>query len=769
MRQTVAIIFSLFLVFLLGMWGQYVLAPAEFKANIFAPAYQVIMLFALGGDWTNGLALPWQLELARFLAPVVSVAGVLIVLTRGAWVSLTNLRIRFWQGHVVVVGLGEKGWQFAQSCAEAHKTVAIERDEDNPYVERARSRGIKVIVGDILDEQVMRSAGVHKARHLVTFCGNDGASVEIAIRVREYLARIASGGALRIHLHVNTTQVSSRLDRYAKFYDAHRIAEVDFFSVYELSARILLKKYPPDQYANAFGQKQVHIALYGFGLLAEQILMESVRLCHFLNARQIRFTVFDKDVDSKLEGLLRLYPGIAQLADVSGVEAADIPAMTLAPVSEDWLSTVTEHVICMHNDADNLDLALGLRARLEEQTGCNSPINVRMQHASGLARLLESRSGEPEVPDGLYPFGMFDEVLFHENILVDLMDELAQAIHEDYLMRRKKVTADRRLYSALNEWRELPQPERKSSRLQGDHLATKLRAVRCRYSKGPANDFAFTDEEAELLARMEHNRWRANKIFEGWSKGEFRIEGARVNPFNDPWDQMDPAERAENIEAIKRLPELLQTRLGWRIQRECYIGVTGHRPHRLDVTDEQVLAAIDSALESIMERHPDRTFILVSPLAEGADRMLARAALDQYHMALQVPLPLPFELYRTDFESEASLDEFKALVGRAEFYFELPMRFGNASMLAARMDGNVNEARDHQYALAGAYIAQMCDEMIAIFDGGEANGKGGTADVIKWRTSGEPPVDYRNDADFFSRPVITKPIIIESSPVLRQE
>lgn len=764
MRQTVAIVISLFLVFLVGLWGQYVMAPDRFAHEFLTAAYETVMLFALGGDWTLERDLPWQLELARMLAPVVSVAGILIVLTRGAWVGISNLIIRFWQEHVVVVGLSDKGWQFATSCGLANRTVIIERNPDHPLIERARSHGLAVIVGDMLEEDTMVAANLKQARHLVTFCGDDGTSVELAIRVREYLARQGQGShRLRIHLHVNGTRVSSRLETYAKFYDTHSQAEVDFFSVHELTARILLRKYPPDTFAQAFGQRQVHLAFYHFGPLAEQIMTEAIRICHFLNGTRLRFSIFDPQPDERLDALLARYPGISQLSDIEVVKVPRRQPISLVHVSDELLQSVTSHVLCLDTDDENLELALSLRSLLLMRPGCNAPINVYMQHASGLARLLESNPGEPEIPDGIYPFGMLNEVLDYDNILSDRLDELAQAIHEDFLHRRASAGLDPRLYTSLNPWRELPEPERKSNRLQADHLAAKLRAIRCRYGKGLATAFAFTPEEASVIARMEHDRWRANKIYEGWRQGTERIEGAKVNPFNVPWDSIDATERQEQVEAIMRLPEMLQRRLGWRIQREYYIGVTGHRPHRLNVDDQDLRKALHEALDDIVRKHPDKHLILVSPLAEGADRLVARMALEHYNMNLHVPLPLPYELYQTDFATRASLDEFKELVGKAESYFELPTAFGTIETLASHVDGTPNPDRNRQYALVGAYIAQTCDEMIAVYDGGGVNGTGGTGDIIDWRQSGPPP-EYRNEADFAFRPTISPPRVVQVTP-----
>ncbi len=759
MRNT-SILITLLVVFVLGLWGQFELHPERLRHDTSSVLYEVIMLFVLEGDWTRGHDLPWQLDIARFLAPLVSIGGVLIVLTQGAWVRLSNFTIRFWGDHVVVVGLGEKGYEFARSCAMHHRVVVIERQEDHLLVERARTRGVRVVIGDALDQRTMRQANIGSARHLVTFCGNDGDSVEIALRTRRYLSQHSSDRELRIHLHVGATRVSSRLENYAKFYDESKVATVDFFSVNDLTARILLKKYPPDVYADAFGQRQVHIAIYNFGSLAEQILTETVRICHLLTGHKVRFSIFDPQASEKVALLLSLHPALQTLCDIQLVELSALLPLQLEHVDVELLRSVTEHVVCLDSDDQNLEFALMLREIMLRMEGCNSPINVRMQRASGLANLLESSDGEPEIPDGIYPFGMLNEVLFYDNVLSDRLDELARAMHEDYLVRRQLVVTDHRLYRALNSWNDLPEPERKSNRLQADHLAAKLRAVRCLVEKGPPNQFEFTSTEAEALARMEHNRWRSNKIYEGWRQGEQRIEGARINPYAVSWEALDPTERDQQIEAIHRLPGLLRDRLGWRIRRELYVGITGHRPNRADAGSAATIAEIEKVLAKIAHEHADRHIVLVSALAEGADRVVARVGLDKFQMALQVPLPLPFELYQTDFESRASLQEFKALVGRAEFYFELPMRFGTIETLASNVDGAPNPARDRQYALAGAYIVQTCDELVALYDGAPSAGIGGTGEVVRWRNDQAVPAEFQLAGGNFLRPPLKAPIII---------
>lgn len=768
MRQAFALLVVLLLVALLGLWGQYELDPVRFRDHFANVLYEVLGLFVLEGDWTQQTALPLQLQITRLLAPLASITGLLLVLTRGAWVELLNFFVRYRGDHIVVAGLGEMSWQFIRSCRDAENlsVIVVERNPENLYVARARSLGVNVLIGDVLDSSMLRRLNLARARHLVTFTGNDGTNVELAIKARNFV-RAALDGAdplakqLRIHLHITDTRISTQLEGYPKFFDDSRSAAIDFFSVYDLNARIVMSDYPPEQFAEVFGQGQVHIALYHFGRLAEHVLLEAIRICHFANGSKLRFTIFDTGENDEQ---VRLMLDSANLHDLCKIEHVRITlnAHDINSIPEALLQTVTEHVVCCATDERSLEVALLLRAMLLRKTACNAPILVRMQQSSGLAQLLESNRGMPEIPDGLYPFGMLDETLHYENILSDRLDLCARALHVDYLRRSGEVSeTGRRLLPAMRDWEALPEPIRKSNRLQADHLAVKLRAVRCNPVMEPGSeDMRFDPEEANLLAVMEHERWRANKLFDGWRAGPEHTDVAKVNPHAVSWQALSEEQRAVEVDSIVNLPGLLRRELNWGIQREFVIGVTGHRPHRLDHTDPYLIESVTRILGSLKEKHRDKRLMVMSPLAEGADRLVARIAMTRFNMGLIVPLPLPYELYQSDFETEDSLAEFRELVGKAKLYFELPMRFGTLGDLARRGSGQSNKLRDQQYALVGAYLVERCDELIAVYDEKGSAGVGGTGDVVGWRLAGKVPDIYSTRSDFFSRPVLTRPMVL---------
>src|SRR5207248_9668554 len=97
------------------------------------------------------------------------------------------------------------------------------------------------------------------------------------------------------------------------------------------------------------------------------------------------------------------------------------------------------------------------------------------------------------------------------------------------------------------------------------------------------------------------------------------------------------------------------------------VGVIGHR--RLP-DDPLLVEQVDRALgrvRQLVPSSPDTPIRLavVSPLAEGADRLVARMVLGDPETLLEVPLPLPLHDYQTDFTSEESKCEFQSLLARA--------------------------------------------------------------------------------------------------------
>src|SRR5262245_34928384 len=94
------------------------------------------------------------------------------------------------------------------------------------------------------------------------------------------------------------------------------------------------------------------------------------------------------------------------------------------------------------------------------------------------------------------------------------------------------------------------------------------------------------------------------------------------------------------------------------------VGVTGHRDLRAEDVP-QLEAMVRKIFDEIQQQMPHTPLVVVSALAEGADRLVARIALERGHR-LVAPLPMTPKVYATDFATQESQDEFHELLGQAE-------------------------------------------------------------------------------------------------------
>jgi hypothetical protein len=150
------------------------------------------------------------------------------------------------------------------------------------------------------------------------------------------------------------------------------------------------------------------------------------------------------------------------------------------------------------------------------------------------------------------------------------------------------------------------------------------------------------------------------------------------------------------------------------------IGVTGHRDIPTDALPELAKAVSDVFVRlkrDYLQNRSTTPIVVLSALAEGADQLVAAIAL-QHGAHLIVPLPMPLEEYRRDFEEKAirpdAAENFKALMGHDNVSkLVIPFAAGN-SIAAVQHDYH---KRNEQYRAAGLFIARHCDALIALWDG----------------------------------------------------
>jgi Protein of unknown function (DUF4231) len=176
------------------------------------------------------------------------------------------------------------------------------------------------------------------------------------------------------------------------------------------------------------------------------------------------------------------------------------------------------------------------------------------------------------------------------------------------------------------------------------------------------------------------------------------------------------------------------------------IGVTGHRQSRLPADQlnrigDQIQMILTLAAEGLDKAHAqyaddyagdERQLFFVSALADGADTLAARRAIGA-GWRLLAPLPFSRASYARDFSVE-DRDQFEALLNQADAVAELD----------GLRDAPANEER--AYLQAGLVTVEQSDIIIAVWDGKDARGVGGTAMIKDEAMSLGKPVIWVNAA-----------------------
>ena len=180
------------------------------------------------------------------------------------------------------------------------------------------------------------------------------------------------------------------------------------------------------------------------------------------------------------------------------------------------------------------------------------------------------------------------------------------------------------------------------------------------------------------------------------------------------------------------------------------VGVTGHRKEALPAEacvslEQRVRSALSLLVEGAAAvRAQEAAFyadtppelLFISPLADGADQIAARVAVD-LGFKLHVVLPFPAVSYRRELADDESRKMFDELLAKASCVLELP---------------GEHEQPIDAYVMTGRSTIAHCDLLLAIWDGLPPRGRGGTGEVVELAVvNGTPVVHVPTDGGEPSR------------------
>lgn len=511
---------------------------------------------------------PWQLDAARFLAPAVSFSTVATTLAAIFREQFGLVRLRFFRGHVVICGLGQKGVRLAIAFRDAgYRVVAIERDPTDGGVAECRRRGVVVWIGDATDPGVLEKSRLRQAEHLIAVCGSDSVNAEVAVVARKVV--LGRRGVLRASVHIVDVALCGLLRERELASHDERSLRLEFFNIYESGSRELLRRFPPFAPAQLGVPRAPHIVVVGLGQMGRALIVRAAELWRESRAGsevRLRVTAVEHSAISKLDLLAAQHPALQK---VCALHPVPIDIRSAAFESGDFLADgegrfdVDAVYVCLDDPGLGMDAGLAL---LRHMSGRDVPVVVRTVQSSGLAALFTQSPAH----ECLHTFSLLEETCTVEVLLGGVYELLARAIHADYLARQRLEGESPATNPAAVAWESLPEHLKESNRDQAADIGAKLAAVGCGVeplTDWDAERLAFSAEEVELLARMEHLRWMNHRREGGWRfhPGP-KDEARKTHPDLVPYEELTEAKREYDRHTVRAIPDFLW-RAGFRIYR----------------------------------------------------------------------------------------------------------------------------------------------------------------------------------------------------------
>jgi len=515
--------------------------------------YCSLQLFAFEGGDLRGY-IPWELQLARFVAPLTAVMAFIVTLTEIFKDRLNQIKISRMKNHVVIIGFGTKGKNIREEhLHDKEKVLVIDNNPMNPNLATIKSSGSRFLMGDSNNESILKKAGIIKSKSVFLLTRDDTHQVDTCLLIYKLIrdSNRDENNALNCIMHLQQKEFLNTMRAHQLVRDVHDGLSLTIFNVHENSARELFEENPPDRMGIQIdSQKYVQILIFGFGRTGEALALQTALSGHYLNGKKPRVVIIDRLAKTKVEDFKERYPTYTDYCEIEYLTLeADNPQLLqyLSVYLKDH-DAITTIVLCFNNKTNNLLLGLQLENVKLNEFGETPQIFVRTNDNDSFFGISQN----------LKPYGLPSRVCSKEAILGGSLDKKAKAIHNDYITKREKAS-DFGTRKADTSWEILSQEYKDSNRKAADHIGVKMRGIGCEIvnDNDPRPEAILSDVEIKKLSELEHRRWNAERSLAGWVYNEQRNDRARKTPYLTDWENLPEDVKDYDRNTVKNIPNIL--------------------------------------------------------------------------------------------------------------------------------------------------------------------------------------------------------------------
>jgi len=578
--------------------------------------------------------IPFTLEIGRWLAAAATVMIILITL-RNVFSDKKALWQRG-DKHIVVAGAGEKGKTLILDWIEEMKKkpedqkliVCIEKDKNNPNIDILKDKGVVFIFGKAQEEKVLLKAKIDKAEYFVTMTDQDTTNMEIISKVTNMQTIMDRKEKLKTYVHLLHSEFYDFF--MAKTFDQDTTkVDIKVFNLFSNSARMLFRERTLGD--NVFQTtaeikeptKKVKIAILGFGKLAENVFVHALHLGHFYNQTPIEITIVydkDKNENTNLEDeFIKQYDiGIdkkdkekEEVSNSRFTEYWNVKFIDDGKFVDEDINLYTQIIVAHEDEFESLSNLMKILRRYND-TILENEIDIAIYSNSfeNTAKIIKNDQNkiykdENTVFKHVRTFGELNQTCSYDMVINESLDRMAILNNKHY---NELHGYDDKNKSAKQEWESLSMFLKDSNRYLIEHndikkhfidkfienrakpisdyenlknsIATKYllenERDKINWDQMGLKDHDYgnklTEKEIVTLGKVEHMRWNAFHILNGWKKLEIAEDETnkikkdpvrKLHPCIVSWEELDTVSKNHNhdyksddIETIMRIPSL---------------------------------------------------------------------------------------------------------------------------------------------------------------------------------------------------------------------
>jgi hypothetical protein len=311
---------------------------------------------------------------------------------------------------------------------------------------------------------------------------------------------------------------------------------------------VVLREHPVDRFQED-GPRTAHAAVVGSHPMARALLIQLLRTGHFAADRSLEIDVIAENVSEYRAQLYRDMPCLSPAWGRRGrvermVQDVAVPVINFIELPRSDTELLSDacpiyhglrdgHIptifVCIDHGHESAALIRRMHGKLQSMcaaTGTELHIgfyyNYPEDRTRALVMSLQQAEGNP--PNlHIFDFGSYEEQCTMEALEGEERDALARQIAAFYRYTYRNAGEDTKKMDReffREQWRTSAEWERDSNRQAADHIHVKLRhlglTMENARDKTEGELSQELEENIETLARMEHQRWCAERLLTGW-------------------------------------------------------------------------------------------------------------------------------------------------------------------------------------------------------------------------------------------------------------